>query len=240
MNFKYTNQTFLIIGCTKGIGFELCLQLLNQNAHVIGVARKSLELKQLAVQYPRFIPVEGDITKSETIEACKRAIPVALNGLFLSPFNTYKKRFSETQNHDWDTAYNLLVKWKVNLLSTLLPILTRDSTRPSRVIIGETGHGYSIHEGDVLNNVMKQTNKGLVKSLAKEYGPYNITINSVAFEYLNTDAFASHIKTLERQTRISAKDLEDSILDAIPSRKIGQPRDLANYILWLLGEHSQY
>lgn len=240
MDFKYTNQTYMVVGCTKGIGYQVCTQLLQNDANVIGIARKGLELSQLDEQYPKFTPVKGDISLVETVENCKKAIPVGLHGIFLSPLSMYKKPFAQTTNNDWDQAYSRLVKWKMLLLNAVMPILSRNKTVQTRVVIGETGHVCNVSEGDALNNVLKQISTGLVKTLAKEYGPLNVTVNGVAYEYMGSESLTSHLKTVEKQTNIPFQDLQNSLIDQIPAKKIGQPTDIAKFILWLFSEQSQY
>ena len=70
---------------------------------------------------------------------------------------------------------------------------------------------------------------GLTKSLARELGPHNIRVNAVAPGVTRTDMVAALPK--EMVERISAP---------IPLRRIGEPEEVANAILFLASDLASY
>lgn len=70
---------------------------------------------------------------------------------------------------------------------------------------------------------------GLTKSLARELGPHNIRVNAVAPGVTNTDMVAALPK--EMVERISAP---------IPLRRVGEPEEVANAILFLASDMASY
>ena len=63
----------------------------------------------------------------------------------------------------------------------------------------------------------------MTKSLAKELGPSNIRVNSIAPGLIDTDMNKEY-----------SKDDIDNIKQDIPLQKIGQPEDIAKCVKWLV------
>lgn len=71
---------------------------------------------------------------------------------------------------------------------------------------------------------------GLTKTAAMEYGKYNIRVNAVCPGFIETPILEG----------VPDKILEYSTKMRVPMRRIGQPEEVANSILWLLSEDSSY
>ena len=72
-------------------------------------------------------------------------------------------------------------------------------------------------------SVAKAGMDGLTKSLAKELGPSNIRVNSIAPGIINTDM----------NKMLSTEDRKN-IIEEIPLGKIGEPVEIANTVKWLI------
>ncbi len=72
---------------------------------------------------------------------------------------------------------------------------------------------------------------GFTKALAKEVARYNITVNGVAPGTTNTPGAADFISTAGG---------EEKLAKAYPMRRLGQPMDIANAILFLASDMSSY
>lgn len=71
---------------------------------------------------------------------------------------------------------------------------------------------------------------GLTKSVAIEYGKYNIRVNAVCPGFVETPILEN----------VPQKVLDYSTNLRVPMRRIGQPEEVANAILWLLSDESSY
>ena len=78
---------------------------------------------------------------------------------------------------------------------------------------------------EVLYSISKAGMDGLTKSLAKELGPSNIRVNSIAPGIINTDMCKD----------FSEQELKD-ITEEIPLQKIGEPSDISKCVNWLINE----
>jgi 3-oxoacyl-[acyl-carrier protein] reductase len=80
-------------------------------------------------------------------------------------------------------------------------------------------------DGLVLSNGVRPAVTGLVKSLANEYGPCNVLVNAVAPGFIATD-------------RLKKLDVRPEA--GIPLRRIGEPEEFANLVVFLASERASY
>jgi 3-oxoacyl-[acyl-carrier protein] reductase len=92
----------------------------------------------------------------------------------------------------------------------------------------------------VLSNAVRTAVVGLVKSLSNELGKDGITVNNVAPGYTATD----RLKELARARSAAQGKTEDEIFTAWASeaalKRVGEPREVADAIVWLASERASY
>jgi 3-oxoacyl-[acyl-carrier protein] reductase len=92
----------------------------------------------------------------------------------------------------------------------------------------------------VYSNAVRAAVVGLVKSLANEFGKDGILVNNVGPGYTATD----RLKELARsRAKVSGKT-ENEVLDGFaadaPMKRLGDPRELADTIVWLASDRASY
>jgi 3-oxoacyl-[acyl-carrier protein] reductase len=92
----------------------------------------------------------------------------------------------------------------------------------------------------VLSNAVRAAVVGLVKSLANEFGKDGILVNNVGPGFTATDRLK---KLAKSRSAVSGKS-EDEIFDGwaadSPLRRLGEPREVADTIVWLASERASY
>jgi 3-oxoacyl-[acyl-carrier protein] reductase len=92
----------------------------------------------------------------------------------------------------------------------------------------------------VYSNAARAAVVGLVKSLANEFGKDGILVNNVAPGYTATD----RLKELARARATASGKTENEILASFaadsPLKRLGEPRELADTIVWLASERASY
>jgi 3-oxoacyl-[acyl-carrier protein] reductase len=92
----------------------------------------------------------------------------------------------------------------------------------------------------VLSNAVRTAVVGLVKSLSNEFGKDGITVNNVAPGYTATD----RLKELARARSAASGKTEDEIFAAWAGdaalKRVGEPREVADAIVWLASERASY
>lgn len=92
----------------------------------------------------------------------------------------------------------------------------------------------------VLSNAMRAAVAGLAKTLATEYGPYNVLVNNVCPGYTATDRL---LAIADRQAAASGATREQMIgrwTEQIPLRRIATPEEFASAVVFLASERASY
>src|SRR5579872_6784114 len=92
----------------------------------------------------------------------------------------------------------------------------------------------------VLSNAVRAAVVGLVKSLANEFGKDGILVNNVAPGFTATD----RLKELAKSRSAASGKNEQEIFDAwaadAPLKRLGEPREVAETIVWLASDRAAY
>jgi 3-oxoacyl-[acyl-carrier protein] reductase len=92
----------------------------------------------------------------------------------------------------------------------------------------------------VLSNAVRTGVLGLVRSLATQYGPHNITINNVGPGYTATDRIKDLAQANAQATGRSAAESEADLAKDVPLRRLAKPEEVADAIVWLASERAAY
>ncbi len=232
-------RTYLITGASSGLGYEIAKSLLEQGFNTILVARRLNILKDLEKKYPKqATSLSLDLTNVESINKLINIIPPSLMGVFINAGGPPANSFKETNIKEWDNAYTLLVRWKIELLQKLLPIFIKNNF--GRVVFSESNSVTTPIENLVLSNSLRMVTIGLMKSLVIEYSKYNITFNTLAPGYHETEALERIYKKMMVEKEITKEAAKQSVVDKIPLKKLGKVSDYASFACWLLTKQSDY
>jgi len=92
----------------------------------------------------------------------------------------------------------------------------------------------------VLSNAVRTAVIGLVKSLANEFGKDGILVNNVAPGYTATDRLKDLAKSRSAATQQSEQDIYNAwAMDSV-LRRVAQPEEVADAIVWLASERASF
>jgi 3-oxoacyl-[acyl-carrier protein] reductase len=146
--------------------------------------------------------------------------------------------FAETTLEDWQAAANLNLMSTVCLAKETLPVM--EQQRWGRFIAITSLTVKQPVDGLVLSNSVRAGVSGLIKSLSNEYGPYNVLVNNVCPGYTATDRLTELAETLATREGVSLQEVESRWTNQIPLRRLGQPEELANLVVFLASERASY
>ena len=92
----------------------------------------------------------------------------------------------------------------------------------------------------VYSNAVRAAVLGLVKSLANEFGKDGILVNNVAPGYTATDRLKELAKNRSAATHKSEKDIYDAWAMDSSLKRVGQPAEVADAIVWLASERASF
>jgi 3-oxoacyl-[acyl-carrier protein] reductase len=240
MNLQISDQRFIVCGASSGFGEAIAKQLLIEGASVVLVARRGDLLEEKFSHFKEKAQiVEGSLIYSETldkIETSARSRP--LHGILFNAGGPPTGTPFQTKMDDWDAAWHLVMRWKVDLALRLAPIF-RDSNYGRMLFI----ESRSIKEpipSLTLSNAFRAGVAGFAKTLAYEVAPHGVTVNILAPGAHKTPAIDRVIKNNSSVKGISYEKAEDEMKQSIPVGRMGTAEELASLASWLLSPHSGY
>ena len=92
----------------------------------------------------------------------------------------------------------------------------------------------------VLSNAVRAAVVGLVKSLANEFGKDGILVNNVGPGYTATDRLKELAKSRSAASGKSEREIFEGWAADAPLKRVGEPREVADTIVWLASERASY
>ena len=229
-----TNRTAWVTGASRGIGRACALALAETGVRVAVAARNIEQLESLAseirAQSREAFVVTMDLSDAESIKeaiakTAKDFGPIAI--LVNNAGITKDGLAMRMKKPDWDVVIATNLTGAFVAIQQVLPGMMRE--RWGRIInisslVGEAGNA-----GQANYAASKAGLIGLTKSIAQEMGSRNITVNSVAPGYVETD-----------MTQGLSEELKQKMLNNIPLKRMGRPDDVAAAVRFLASEEAGY
>ncbi|RLT45205.1 MAG: SDR family oxidoreductase [Chloroflexi bacterium] len=232
MRIDLTGKTALITGAASGIG-RACAQTLSEaGAFVVVVDVNGTGAQETVALLGRGLALACDLRQPDSVIAMRDRVVAETGGVDIlvncAGLISYRKGINAVSLDEWDLLLD------VNLRGTFLvcqafmdgmkergggSIITFSSLA-ARVGGIEVGIHYAASKAALI---------GFTRTLAKEGGPFGITVNAVAPGVILTEP-------VKRQVG----GHEDAYTAQIPLRRLGQPQDVANVVLFLASPLSNY
>lgn len=228
------NKITLVTGASRGIGQAIALKLGQLGAVVIGTATTE----------------SGANTINQYFEkAGIKGMGVTLNvndtGQINNTIQIIREKFGEVEiliNNAGVTRDNLLVRMKDEEWDEIIETDLKSVFRLSRAVLRammKARYGRIVNISSVVGAMgnMGQTNYaaakaglfGFSKSLAREVGSRNITVNCVAPGFIDTD-----------MTRTLADELQQNLIQHVPLGRLGRPEEVAAAVAFLASSAAGY
>lgn len=217
----------LVTGASRGIGREIAKNLAKKGNKVIANYNKSEEQAQSLQQENNNIDIyKADVSKRDEVKQMADyvvnkygKIDVLINNAGISE----NKLFTDVTDEDWQKVINN------NLYSAFC--VTQEVAK--NMIHNKNGCIINISSVwgmvgascETLYSISKAGIDGMTKSLAKELGPSNIRVNSIAPGIIDTDM----------NKNLSIQDVEN-LKSEIPLEKIGKTVDISKCVEWLIDD----
>ena len=246
MDLGLQNRVALVAAASQGLGQAVALGLAREGAQLAICARTESTLSATArdIRHQTRVNVltrAVDVTNHDEVRVFVAEIMQTYGRLDICVANAGgppSKTFAETTDEDWEAAARLNLMSTVHLARETLPIM--QERRWGRFIAVTSVTVKQPIERLVLSNAIRTGVAGLVKTLANEYGPHNVLVNSVCPGYTATARLISLSERLAEQEGVTPHDIERRWTEQAPLRRVGQPEEFANLVVFLASERASY
>lgn len=232
--FKLDGKTALVTGASQGIGEGIAELLARQGARVVVAARNEEKLKALAARIdagggcarPLVLDVSAPETFSERLKSLPEdfaAIDILVNNAGVTADNLLLRMSLD----DWERVLRTNLTGAFALTKELIRGMMKK--RWGRVINISSVVGLMGNAGQANYAASKAGLIGFSKSLARELGSRNITVNVVAPGYIET-----------AMTEVLPQAAKEGLSGAIALQRLGSIEDVAAAVLFLASAEAGY
>ncbi|MGM7720114.1 SDR family oxidoreductase [Metabacillus sp. Hm71] len=245
MQLEYQGKSALIIASSQGLGKAIAKKLAEQGVNVMISSRDEEKLKQVKNELER--TAKGkihykacDIKNKEDIKLLVEttvselgSIDLLVNNAGGPPAGT----FEEMTDDDWQHSFELNLLSYIRITREVLPYMKKNGGKIVNIASSSVKEPIP---GLILSNTFRTGIVGLTKTLATEFAPYHILINTVAPGRIATDRVAFLDEKAAEKQGVSRDVIEEKIKSAIPLGRYGEPEEFANYVAFLLSDANSY
>ena len=225
------DKNIIVTGASGGIGNSIIKKLSESGANILASGTKIEKLEKLKLQFNNIKILKFDISQSEKIEDfienASSELGSNLNCLINNAGITQDNLAIRMTFDEWKKVID------INLTSTFLlskfAIKKMLKNKYGKIINITSVVGHTGNLGQANYTASKAGLIAMSKSLAIEYAKKNININCISPGFIKT----------AMTDKIDDK-FKEIIISKIPSARLGEPEDIANAVLFLASNQSDY
>lgn len=228
MNLK--NKIVLVTGASNGIGKACVERFIARNSKVYGIDIDKNNGKKLEEEYKNFTFIQGNIANADDITKAKRIIIDKEGKVDILINNAAKQTsspFFETSIDDFKDIIS------TNLIGTFIcsKIIGEIIGKNGKIINMLSVHSEIIRKNKYAYDASKAGIEMLTKEMALELINSNINVLGISYGACNTDMNKDWIHIEEKR---------NETLEKIPMKWIAEPKEIANFVISVLEDFSDY
>lgn len=259
--FTLEGKTALVTGAARGIGKAIARRLATAGASVMvnDLDETMLRESEAELGMPgRVQHFQGDLTNPSTPQSLVEATIDAFGSIDIIVNNagySWDTVIQKTTDEQFEAMLQIHIVTPFRILRAASEFLREsakremaEGTRTMRKVVNITSiSGTDGNPGQVGYSSGKAGIIGLTKTLAKEWGRYNVNVNAVGFGLIETrlvqplDGQGASMEMHGHQIRLGVQQsLLDSVKNACPLGRLGTPEDAAGAVLFFCSPLSDY
>lgn len=246
MDLGLKNRGVIVAGSSEGIGRAAAESFAREGAQVAMCARSEDRLRQAAAAIQSATGAEVyavplDVTDAPAVQRFTENVAKRFGRIDVCVANAGgppAKNFLSVSTDEWRKAVETNFLSVIYMAKAVIPHMQRH--RWGRIITITSVSVKQPVADLIMSNAVRAGVVGLVKSLSNEFGKDGILVNNVAPGYTATD----RLKELAGVRALAAGSQVEDVYGAwsaeIPLRRVGQPIEIAEAIVWLASERASY
>jgi 3-oxoacyl-[acyl-carrier protein] reductase len=226
-----SGKNIIVTGATGGIGSSIIERLYDTGANILATGTKVEKLNELKSNFQNLRILKFDISQTdkveEFIENATNDLGGSLDCLVNNAGITQDNLAIRMNLEEWQKVID------INLTSTFLTtkfaIKKMLKNKSGKIVNITSVVGHTGNVGQANYTASKAGIIAMSKSLAIEYAKKNININCISPGFIKTD-----------MTEKLDQKYKDIIISKIPSARLGETYDVANAVLFLCSNQSDY
>ncbi len=221
----------LVTGASRGIGKAIAEQLVGDGFFVVGTATSDSGADAISA----YLGKNGkgvmlDVANPDSVDAVIKVVndewgtpTILVNNAGITRDNLLMRM----KDDEWDDIINTNLTSVFRMSKAVLRGMMKAKT--GRIINISSVVGVTGNAGQANYAAAKAGIIGFTKSMAKEVGSRNITINTVAPGFIDTD-----------MTKELSEDIKNGLLNSIPLSRLGSAKEVAHAVAFLASEGASY
>lgn len=232
---RFKDKFALITGGTNGMGFATAQQFINENGKAIITGRSAETVNKAVEQLGQnafgIVSNAGSMQDIFCLQEQAKQYTENIDALFV---NAGYGKFASVENADeahFDELFNMLVKGTFFTVQQMLPLMRNGSA-----IILNTSFVTEVGTANFsVYSAAKSAVQSFIKTFAADLTGTGIRVNGISPGHIKTNIF--------NNTGLNAEQIDgaiQSIIPAIPFKRLGEPAEIANAVLFLASQEASY
>jgi len=229
--FDLTDKTALVTGATGGIGEAIARVLHSRGAAVVISGTRAERLESLAADLgDKCFVAAANFSEPDAPDALVKATTEAAGGVDILVNNAGLTRDNlamRMKDEEWQQVIDVNLSASFRLSRAVLRGMMK--SRWGRIVTITSVVGATGNPGQANYAASKAGLTGMSKALAQEVASRGVTVNCIAPGFIETP-----------MTDVLSDDQKATLLDRIPSGRLGLPDDVAASVAYLASEEASY
>lgn len=246
MDLGLKHKKVLITGGSLGIGRACALLFAQEGCDVAITARRSELLEKTAGEIEeatarRVLPFPGDMNLQEDVERVAGQTIEALGKidvLVTCAGSSPGGLIEDLTEEQWYSSLNLKFMGYVRSMRAVLPHMRERGSGSIVLVVGNDGIKPSYWETTA--GAANAAGINVASSMAEQYAPYGIRVNTVNPGPVNTDRWDDLEKAFARDKGVSQDRAHELAVSSIPLGRIAEPEEVANLVVFLASDRASF
>jgi NAD(P)-dependent dehydrogenase (short-subunit alcohol dehydrogenase family) len=229
----FTNKVVVISGATTGIGRSTYDLLVSLGAKVYNLDTNLEDSPENSINCDVSVLQEVKSSIKKIIE-----IEKTIHCLFTNAGIHQSGSILDTEIEDYHKIININLFGTIHLLKEILPVMKKNSKGKivlmgsDQALVGKSeSSAYGVSKGAIAQ---------LTKSTAIDFAEFNIHVNCICPGTIDTPLYHKAVDRVSKSQDVKKEDLYQYLRTAQPIQNIGNPKDVAEFVAFLLSEKSNF